>query len=491
VPALTAAGGIAPSNLGLRFSEDNDVPVAFAASCVGTLALAQYAPGTVLPVPPHSQGGPATVYGVATDTSGGKLRIAVGAIDAGPSAAGLVRLFSWSPGAEPTWTDIASPVPVGQSQFGGSVALSGQELFVSEPGTSSIHCFSLEAGGATWSQTIHFTQYWPRAILRHGPFLFVGNSADSTYAGDVRVLQRGAAGWQVTNTLMAPAPAAQQGFGGGLAVVAGQLAVSEWVSPAASCTGRVWLYPLNDLSAAPTLLPAPSGTSGCSLFGTGLSGSGTTLIVRARDHSGPAVQSGAAFFYEYTDALGWEQRLILNPPFASSQLEWGISSNSNDFAVTAGDGSGWQSFFQLSERGPSGWSPLETVLLPDGFRSFAWGNHIVEDTLFAPVFSAVGTEVAVLALAGDCDGDGLGDGLEIAMSPERDCNGDGTPDDCSPITACESDINLDGETDGRDLSILVSAWGAAASDLGGDLNDDGLVDCLDLAMLLASWGTCE
>ena len=54
---------------------------------------------------------------------------------------------------------------------------------------------------------------------------------------------------------------------------------------------------------------------------------------------------------------------------------------------------------------------------------------------------------------------------------------------------CPADVDADGLVGGRDLSVLLSAWGA--SDGAADLNGDGLVDGSDLSRLLSDWGPCR
>jgi len=53
---------------------------------------------------------------------------------------------------------------------------------------------------------------------------------------------------------------------------------------------------------------------------------------------------------------------------------------------------------------------------------------------------------------------------------------------------CPGDLDANGTTDGADLGILLSFWGAS----GGiaDLNQDGEVGGADLGILLSAWGPC-
>lgn len=89
-------------------------------------------------------------------------------------------------------------------------------------------------------------------------------------------------------------------------------------------------------------------------------------------------------------------------------------------------------------------------------------------------------ELAYPAELFDCDGNGIDDGCELAGG---DADGNGRLD------ACESrgDLDANGVIDGRDLSLLLIAWGTG-DQVTGDIDGDGLVDSQDLAILLANWG---
>ena len=53
---------------------------------------------------------------------------------------------------------------------------------------------------------------------------------------------------------------------------------------------------------------------------------------------------------------------------------------------------------------------------------------------------------------------------------------------------CPGEFNDDGQVDGRDLQMLLGAWGTSHPVM--DTNQDGIVDGGDLNQLLASWGPC-
>ena len=94
------------------------------------------------------------------------------------------------------------------------------------------------------------------------------------------------------------------------------------------------------------------------------------------------------------------------------------------------------------------------------------------------------------ALPADCNANGLLDSCEIAAGYGPDVNHNGVVDTCeSLILPCPTDFNQNGRTDGADLGMLLSAWGAS-NQPGLDLDRNGRIDGADLGMLLSGWGPC-
>jgi hypothetical protein len=56
------------------------------------------------------------------------------------------------------------------------------------------------------------------------------------------------------------------------------------------------------------------------------------------------------------------------------------------------------------------------------------------------------------------------------------------------VDSCSADFTMDGSVDGRDLGLLIAAWGQTGCPF--DLNSDARVDVLELEMLLGQWGEC-
>ena len=92
-----------------------------------------------------------------------------------------------------------------------------------------------------------------------------------------------------------------------------------------------------------------------------------------------------------------------------------------------------------------------------------------------------------IGTTGDCNGNGLPDGCDIANGLEQDQNGDGVPDSCV-VLGCPADLSGDGVVNGEDLGLLFVDWGSVNSP--ADLSGDGMVNGEDLGLLFVQWGSC-
>jgi hypothetical protein len=120
---------------------------------------------------------------------------------------------------------------------------------------------------------------------------------------------------------------------------------------------------------------------------------------------------------------------------------------------------------------------MQILLHPDGAIEIAWLGGIaangvvgVSDGMGIPFqfaqtdLSATGTTCELIQPFDDCNGNGIHDGIEIALGCELDYDPDGIPDSCQPgqgsmAAVCRSDVTGDGEVDVRDLLRVLSAWG--------------------------------
>jgi glucose/arabinose dehydrogenase len=117
--------------------------------------------------------------------------------------------------------------------------------------------------------------------------------------------------------------------------------------------------------------------------------------------------------------------------------------------------------------------PTALATDPEGYGIY-FANHLASGT------------GSIMRIASDCNGNGVGDDLDIEDGTSDDDNGNGIPDECD----LPGDVDGDGIVDTSDLVLLLGAWGdcpAPPDPCPADVNDDGTVDTADLVMLIASW----
>jgi hypothetical protein len=108
----------------------------------------------------------------------------------------------------------------------------------------------------------------------------------------------------------------------------------------------------------------------------------------------------------------------------------------------------------------------------------------------------------------DCNGNGVGDSVDLMNGTALDCNGNGAPDSCDIAAGvsldanmngvpdeceagCPGDANGDGVVNFTDLNIVLSEFGQSGAGLAGDVNGDGVVSFADLNLVLSNFGaTC-
>ena len=124
-------------------------------------------------------------------------------------------------------------------------------------------------------------------------------------------------------------------------------------------------------------------------------------------------------------------------------------------------------------------------------------NEAMREALMTDSISWVVETGCSTGFVADCDGsgdcfleswvgDGYCDGILQVYGADLCCyEQDGG--DCSLLLCglLPSDLNQDARVDGRDLAILLSAWGQATSEY--DLDEDGTIGGGDLAFILANW----
>ncbi len=105
------------------------------------------------------------------------------------------------------------------------------------------------------------------------------------------------------------------------------------------------------------------------------------------------------------------------------------------------------------------------------------------DLAYAATFN--GEQDVYFLRLGDCNGNGIHDGEELADGSAFDVNGNAVLDECE----CLADLDGSGDVGPADLAMLLATWGPCPG-CPADLNGDDTVGPFDLAQLLTAWGPC-
>jgi hypothetical protein len=407
---------------------------------------------------------------------------------------GSIRVVRFTASGGMVESDLLSPSPSAGDQFGSGLGTDGTTLAVVSGGTGTLRIFRREGTNFVLSQTIP-SLVTPGGLCQvavAGGRIVVPDPGANSASGRVRVLSFVSGSWSVTNVLSAPTPINGRALGGGLYATASRIVASEATNPTVGCIGRAFEFNMNNLAAAPIELPAPTGTSGCSLFGTGVTGTDGIAAVRARDDSANGSTSGSVIVYERS-ATGWTQVLRAGPSISASNREWGYGGvdGSRVFAGAEAVYTPASVFTKL----PSGWALTNVLELPQPEPGLMRHGTIFRDTVVMPILNGSSCRLSVFALR-DCNSNLLGDESDIAAGLAQDFNANNVPDTCecaaSPSlpACCLGNINGDAVVDGSDLGLLLSSWGTCGSLCPADLNRDGFVNGADLGVLLNEWGSC-
>jgi hypothetical protein len=312
-------------------------------------------------------------------------------------------------------------------RFGFNLATDGLRLLVSAPGEGKIFAFEFAPNlPSRWNLTQVISATVFGEIALSGNRAFVGDPLADPQgvqnAGQVHVFDLSQSGWSFVASVQANPPLAGRGFGGYLAVADSELVVGENTNPPAGCTGRVYRFNTANLQLVGSL-PPPTGELGCSLFGTGVRASSSTIVVRARDDNASGSQSGAAFIYQRHPSGSFTQVAKFAPTVTAVNTEWGMGDIGNfggsEIVVVTGEKPDGQYVpASLLTRSVSGWGLLRTLARPPSSQAvFAGRSVIALDTIVTAATSSNQTSLYFFPVGPDCNDNGFGDGYEQSVFP--------------------------------------------------------------------------
>ena len=265
---------------------------------------------------------------------------------------------------------LGLPAGVGAQQFGGALAVSGDQVLVGEAGNGTmsgiVWTFGrtaagwAETGQVTVSDQVRAPDGFGRAIATQGDWLWAGAPLEADGAGAVYVFRAdGGGGWERTARLEAPEGA--RAFGSAIALAEGVAIVS---SPAADDgRGAVFSYTLGpDGSASQGMALRRAEDVATEGFGAALALDGETLLVGTRE-SGDAPP--VVFAFARGSSGEWTATGTLEAPSLQERSGFGASLAVRDGFALVGAPTLRESggaVFAFS-RGPEGWA-MEARLGP-------------------------------------------------------------------------------------------------------------------------------
>ena len=225
---------------------------------------------------------------------------------------------------------IAAPAALtAQGGFGSSLAVSGREVYVSQPGNTygpgAVYVFRATPTGAWGRAASKITRAnagnddgFGSAIAVDGNMLLVGQTKSDSESGEVVVFTRdGAAGaWRETGTLKAPERHPGDAFGASIVVAGGRAYIATGVRGFGSMvftrrSGSVYVFRNNGGTWVAETTLASNDTSGAATFGTAIAAAGSRVMIgNFRADSG----NGAVYVFNRDVSSGWRLESKIPPP---------------------------------------------------------------------------------------------------------------------------------------------------------------------------------
>jgi len=379
---------------------------------------------------------------------------------------------------------VRAPVPTPDSLFGGTVAVSGEDLIVTEGALNSLfRVRSYRYDGAQWLATgeLDTNDAGPQNGSNFGYSLWLKGSQlvggaprlslpNRSSAGAAYLFERVGAQWTKTARFIAD----DANDGDALGTSVSMFGSSVFTGAPGNSNengeeaGAVYVFSNDGSGWAQSQKIVADGGGPADFFGYAVATNGEHLFVGAPWAIVNGISSGAVYVFERNDE-SWEQTATLLPSVAIDAAEFGttLALSGADVLIGASEG-----FF---------------TTVPDTT------GHVY-------VFSQVGgvwSESAILTPQDAEDNARFGialaaDATLAAVARARDVFASGHPLLVAVYARCEcvGDLNGDRTVGLDDLAVLLTNFGAPdAMPEDGDVDGDADVDLADLTLLLAAFGT--
>ncbi|MFM7052164.1 MAG: hypothetical protein ACKOYN_08545 [Planctomycetota bacterium] len=400
---------------------------------------------------------------------------------------GLGQLFELNGGAATLVSTLAPADGAIGDRLGYAAAMDAQALVLGAPyrasGTGAVRVYARDAQGRASSLDTLVSpdpvagDQFGASVAVSGEWLFVGEISDDGAAGvnqgAVQVFRRGADGRFAPHAkLVCPEAQANKFFGMALATDGARLVVGARLSDNAGIieSGGAWVY---EIGASGPLEPPvrlqPSAPGTYDWFGQAVALEGDRVVVGAcRDTVGKTDSQGSVRIFRRTPKGQWpETAVIVNPTGASLDRFGTAVAIRNGVVAVGADGE--------DRNGIESAGTVRTLVEQGG----AWTT-----TRFIELASPTLNQYLGFTVA-------FADGHLVSGAPKRQVAGGPLREGVVgvlPIAApCPADLDASGAVDAADLAQLLAQWGAVGT---ADLDGSGAVDAADLAALLAAWGPC-
>ncbi len=393
-------------------------------------------------------------------------------------------------------------------QFGDRVALDGDTLIVGArgdgPGYEIGSAYIFRFDGKTWSEQQELfdpdgedLDQFGRSVAVVGETVFVGAPGANGYYGSVFVYTFDGATW-VLQQVLHPSDADQglgRRFGTSVAIDGGAAVIgATYDNELGTRAGAVYVFRFDGSNWIEEQKLLPSKGIEDDRFGMSVSLSTEVAVIGTRN-------SESAYIFNF-DGSSWNQEQILVASDGDPSQDFGrsVAISGDVVVVGAGEddenGTDAGAAFLFRFDGKS-WLEEQKLLPVDGEPGNRFGLRVAisgETALIGAPYDDnfglwSGSAYVFTGLAGlDCNGNGTADACDIFGGGSKDENGNGIPDECEG-EPCPWDLDANGSVGVSDLLELLASWGLC-KDCPADFDDDGSVGVSDLLALLANWGPC-
>lgn len=339
-------------------------------------------------------------FGTSVAISGETMVVGAPGDDDGGTNSGRVYLFSRS---DTTWTQLAeltaSDAAAGD-EFGGSVAISGTTIVIGASGngdagadTGSAYVF-YRARIGSWRQQAKLTASDAEAGDQFGTSVAISDDSivvgaryddeSGENSGSAYVFTRVVSTWSQLAKLIATDAAADDGFGGSVAISDDSVVVGAMESDSFGAdSGSATIFTRANSTWSQQVNLTQTNVAPGDYFGSSVAISGDSVVIGASGDDDGGSSSGSAYVFTFTNSI-WSQQAKLVADDAESWDFFGRSvSISDDSVVIGADGDDNGGSAYVFTRNGSSWSQQDRLIASDAtdYSRFGYAVAISGDSV--------------------------------------------------------------------------------------------------------------